>query len=149
MIDDMGMRFAQEFLQVLAQIKRIDWNSEARQGVRQSEFRLLVTLLHSDASSLKVSDLSSEMQITPAAVTHLINSLEEAGYIERLADQSDRRVVLVKLTDQGRHKIEMLKGHFLETLMGLIGYLGEHDSRELLRLLTTSLDYLRDQSKKD
>jgi DNA-binding MarR family transcriptional regulator len=141
------MKLAQELLQLLSQIRRVHWQSVAHQEIRRSEFRLLVTLLHSDASSLKVSELSSEMQITPAAVTHLINSLEKAGYVERLSDLSDRRVVLVGLTDEGRHKIEILKAHFLEALTGLINDLGENDSRKLLRLLNKSLIYLKGQAK--
>ena len=147
MSDEKKIRLAHDYFQVLGQLKRMGWRSKARQKVRPSEFRLLVTLLHSKAISMKVSDLGSEMQITPAAVTHMINPLEKGGHIERLTDPTDRRVVLVKLTEKGRKKIEDLKANFIEVLAGLIEYLGDQDAQEFLRLLTKSVNYLKDPSK--
>ena len=147
MTNDEKMRLAQELRQVLSQFRRIGWQAHADQEVRQSEFRLLFTLLEADAIGTKVSDLSMQMHITPAAVTHMLNSLEEGGYIERLADPADRRVVLVKLTDKGRQTVEARKAKFLEKLMELIGFLGEQDARELLRLVSAILTYFKDRQK--
>lgn len=147
MTNDEKMRLAQELRQVLSQFRQIGWQAHADQEVRQSEFRLLFTLLEADTIGTKVSDLSMQMHITPAAVTHMLNSLEEGGYIERLADPADRRVVLVKLTDKGRQTVEARKAKFLEKLMELIGFLGEQDARELLRLVSAILTYFKDRQK--
>ena len=147
MTNDEKMKLAQELGRVLSQVKHINSQVHADQAVRQSEFRLLFTLLEADGIGIKVSDLSLQMQITPAAVTHMLNSLEEGGYIERLADPADRRVVLVKLTDKGKHTVEALKAKFLEKLTGLVGFLGEQDSRELLRLVSAILTYFKDRQK--
>ncbi len=148
MRDDIQAGLAQELAQVLSQIKRIGWHPEADQGgeqkVRRSEFRALITLAQSGADGMKMSELSSQMQITPAAATHMINALEDVGYIERLADPADRRVVLVKLTDDGQQTIDALKAQFLRTLSGLATFLGEQDTRELVRLLSATLTYFRD-----
>jgi DNA-binding MarR family transcriptional regulator len=140
-------QFAQELAQVLMQLKRAGWQHQPDQKVRQSEFRLLMTLSHGDANGLRVSEVSAHMQVTPAAVTHMLNPLEEGGYIERLADPTDRRVVLVKLTETGQYLIAQMKAHILETLAGLVTFLGERDAREFLRLLTAVLIYFKDQSK--
>ena len=147
MTNDEKTKLAQELVRVLSQFKQIGSQAHADQEVRQSEFRLLFTLLETDALGIKVSDLSMQMQITPGAVTHMLNSLEEGGYIARLADPADRRVVLVKLTDKGKHTVEVLKAKFLEKLTGLVGFLGEQDSRELLRLVSATLTYFKDRPK--
>jgi DNA-binding MarR family transcriptional regulator len=143
--DDTKARLVQELAQVLTQIKRIGWSPETDQKVRRSEFRALGALAFSGESGMKMSDLSTQMHITPAAATHMINSLEEGGYIERMADPADRRVVLVRLTDEGKHTLQVLKAQLLDTLSGLVAFLGEQDSRELVRLLSATLTYFRDK----
>lgn len=145
MNNDVKARLVQELAQVLTQIKRVGWSPDADQKVRRSEFRALGTLASSGESGMKMSDLSTQMHITPAAATHMINSLEEGEYIERMADPTDRRVVLVRLTDEGKHMHKVLKAQFLDTLSGLVAFLGEQDSRELVRLLSTTLTYFRDK----
>ncbi|MHB9094974.1 MAG: MarR family winged helix-turn-helix transcriptional regulator, partial [Eubacteriales bacterium] len=108
----------------------------------------IYTLIHCagpDCRGIKISDLSTQLQITPAGVTHMINSLEEGGYVERLADSADRRVVLVKPTAKGKQVIESMKVEHLEKLKGLVGSLGEQDSKELIRLLSSTLTYLKER----
>jgi DNA-binding MarR family transcriptional regulator len=144
---DEKARLAHDFMQVISQIRRINFNSEATKKVRESEFRLLMVMHHSDSDEIKVSDLSTKMRITPAGVTHMTNSLERKGYIERLADPSDRRVVLVKLTNEGKAIIKEMKEDFLETLMNLISFLGERDSKNLLKLLLKSVSYFTDEKR--
>jgi DNA-binding MarR family transcriptional regulator len=146
MTGDEHTRLAQELAEVLMQMKRLGWHASADQDVRQSERRLLMTLSHADDGRMKVSDLSARMEITPPAVTHIINSLEESSYIERLADPADRRVVVVALTDQGRQMIERLKVRMLERLAGLMAFLGEQDAKELVRLLAAALSYIKKAS---
>lgn len=57
--------------------------------------------LNDKTRTLTVTEISNLLQITPAGVTHLINPLEQAGYIERLRAPNDRRVILIGLTDRG------------------------------------------------
>ena len=136
---------AQELAGLLIQFKRLSSQNFAGQAIRQSEFQLLVTLLAADAKDVKVSDLSAQLQITPPAVTHIINSLEDGGYVERLADATDRRLVLVKLTERGKHVIAAVREKFLETLKDLLGVLGERDSQEFLRLLAAAVAYFKER----
>lgn len=49
----------------------------------------------------RVSDVSARLNITTPSVTKLIQELEQRGLIEKDADEGDRRVVLLRLTDDG------------------------------------------------
>lgn len=135
-------KLAQDIMQVLSQLRRTEINSEVKKKIRDSEFRLLITLQQSGPVGVRVSDLSAKMGITPAGVTHMINSLEQGGYLGRLADATDRRVVLVKLTDKGTALIRVMKSEFLEYITGLVNFLGKDDSKKFLGLLQKSLTYL-------
>jgi DNA-binding MarR family transcriptional regulator len=92
--------------------------------------------------ALSVSEIGGLLQITPAGATHLLNPLEEAGCIERLRNPKDRRVVLIGLTDHGSNIAESLISEINKKLNGLMDYLGEEDSRTLVRLMTKAIDFL-------
>lgn len=136
-----------ELARTLAQFKKLSSQSKSAQAIRPSEFTLLYTMIQNDPASkgMKVSDLSTQLQITPAGVTHTINSLEEGGYLERLADLADRRVVLVRATDLGKETIQAMRAKHFEFLKGLTSFLGEGDSKELIRILTAALTYFKEK----
>lgn len=143
---------AQEMARTMGQLKRVAMRPSPWHGIKPSEFMLLHTLIHAlapDAKGMKVSDLSNELQITPAGVTHTLNSLEEGGYIERLADPSDRRIVLVRPTAKSREMVETMHVKHLEFLQELIDFLGEKNSKELIRLLTLTIDYFKERRSRD
>jgi DNA-binding MarR family transcriptional regulator len=136
-----------ELERTMAQFRRFGGQVRSSNTIRPSEFTLLNTIIQcteSDPKGIKVSDLSIQLQITPAGVTHIINSLEEGGYIERLADPTDRRVVLVRATEKGTEIIKGMRVEHFEFLKGLTNYLGENDSKELVRILSSALNYLKE-----
>ena len=117
-------------------------------GLTRSEYELLVMLVISlgdDKQAFTVTEISNLLQITPAGVTHLINPLEEVGYIERLQAPKDRRVVLIGLTEKGNQVAGTLILDIQEQLSGLINHLGEKDSETLFRLLSKSINFFNDQ----
>jgi len=89
-----------------------------------------------DKKPLSVTEISNLLQITPAGVTHLINPLEESGFIVRLPDPNDRRIVLIGLTAKGSAVAEALLLEVQDTLIGLVTYLGEEECRTFIRLMT-------------
>jgi DNA-binding MarR family transcriptional regulator len=145
MLDSVAKEITQELFQLLKQFSRLKWEKKDFQGLKRSEFEFLVILelmLREGKKGVTPSDLSNQMQITPAGITHLVNPLEEAGYIERLQDPNDRRVVLVGLTPMGKALAETLLGEAHESLVGVVDHLGEDESRTLIRLMSSMIAYL-------
>ena len=117
-------------------------------GLTRSEYELLVMLVISrgdDKKAFTVTEISNLLQITPAGVTHLINPLEEVGYIERLQAPKDRRVVLIGLTEKGNQVADAMILEIQEQLIGLVNHLGEKDSETLFRLLSKSINFFNEQ----
>jgi DNA-binding MarR family transcriptional regulator len=56
--------------------------------------------------SLSLGDLSKRMYLHPSTATGLIDVLERKGYVARVRDQEDRRVVNVQLTAKGKRLAE-------------------------------------------
>jgi len=60
-------------------------------------------------------DLSEQLLLTASGITRLLDGLEAAGYVDRAACSSDRRVVYAVITDEGRDKLEeAAESHFAE-----------------------------------
>src|SRR5205823_1600389 len=49
----------------------------------------------------RITELAAEERVTQPAITLLVNRLTERGWLERVADPSDGRAVLVSLTPVG------------------------------------------------
>ena len=119
-------------------------------GLTRSEYELLATLmlnLDDEKTALSVTEISSLLQITPAGVTHLINPLEEKGYVERLPAPNDRRIVLIGLTDKGTEAAEALIAEIRKQMIGLVNYLGEEDSQTFVRLMSRVIEFFASQSE--
>ena len=117
-------------------------------GLTRSEYELLIMLVISlgdDKQALTVTEISNLLQITPAGVTHLINPLEEVGYIERLQAPKDRRIVLIGLTEKGNQVADVLILEIQEQLIGLVNHLGKKDSETFFRLLSKSIIFFKEQ----
>ena len=87
MNEKISIDLTQELFQLMKRFPRPKLKQSSIDGLTRSEYELLVMLVMSlgeDKTALSVTELSDLLQITPAGVTHLINPLEEAGYIKRL-----------------------------------------------------------------
>lgn len=51
---------------------------------------------------LKSTELAEQAWSTPGTVTSVVNTLVRGGFVERRPDETDRRVVRLYITDQGR-----------------------------------------------
>jgi DNA-binding MarR family transcriptional regulator len=139
-----SMALTHDLFQLMKQFPRPKLKQSRIDGLTRSEYELLVMLVMSindDKHAFTVTEISNLLQITPAGVTHLINPLEEAGYIERRPEPSDRRIVLIGLTGKGAQAAEALISEVQENLIGLVNHLGEQDSRTLVRLMTKAIEY--------
>lgn len=55
---------------------------------------------------ITLGDLASRERLSPAMISRVVASLEEDGIVERVADQHDRRVCYVKISEPGNRWIE-------------------------------------------
>ena len=139
-----------ELLKLAKRFPTLRVRKSVMDGLTRSEYELLMTLrMDQDgrSSAISVSELGILLRITPAGVTHLINPLEEKGFIQRLADASDRRVVRIGLTAKGAHTADALISDVQGQLDGLVGYFGEDDTKTFLRLMSRALEYFASQSE--
>lgn len=138
MDDNEKVTLAKDIAKKYIQLRKTIMQAPQSADIKPNEFTLLMLIIDNitpEVSGVKASELSTILNITPAAVTHMINSLEKKEYLERLSNKKDRRIVLVRATEKGLTAIESMKKKFFNNLNELFDFLGDKDSRELLRLL--------------
>ncbi len=137
-----SLDLAQRLFQLIKQLPRTRIWQCASNGLTRSEYELLMLLVmhQGDAGrALAAAEISDLLQITPSGVTHLINPLEEGGYIERLRDRNDRRVVHIGLTPKGTQMAESLIAQVQGRMLTLVQHLGEEDSKTLICLMSRAI----------
>ncbi|MCX6809754.1 MAG: MarR family transcriptional regulator [Candidatus Berkelbacteria bacterium] len=101
-------------------------------------------LLISDLKSGKpvtTSEIANKINVTLAAVTHQINALEKEGLIKRLTDKQDRRIIFIELSKKGITHVAQLKKDFAKKIRVLGEFLGEKDTRSLIRIIKKIADF--------
>jgi len=92
---------------------------------------------------MAASELAAAGMLTSGAMTNRIDRLEQAGLVQRVKDDRDRRRVLVQLTREGLRLVERASEARFETATAALAGLKDRDQRQLnrlLRLLLLSLE---------
>jgi DNA-binding MarR family transcriptional regulator len=84
---------------------------------------------------LRISDLAAREALTQPGMTSLVNRLEAAGHAERLADPTDGRVALVRITDAGRELLAERRTARTATLLAALDHLDEAERAALVAAL--------------
>jgi DNA-binding MarR family transcriptional regulator len=86
------------------------WNSAhaAPPGVTFPQIRLLLIL--SDLGRVSCSRLAAAMGVNASSVTRLADKLQARGYLARGADDANRSVVTVEVTESGRSVVSHVLG---------------------------------------
>ena len=88
----------------------------ARRGLRAVNPLILSILKHMEqmqAQSFSQRDMARALDISPAAVTNSLKTMEQSGYVRREPEQEDARRNRVELTQKGRSAVEECEQAFL------------------------------------
>lgn len=110
-------------------------------GISYARMRLLGAL-HCGGPQI-MSSISDELGVTRRNITALVDALEEEGLVRRKPHPTDRRATVIELTPKGFETTEsMYEGH-REAVAELFTDLSEEDLSELVRLLGSLREALR------
>ncbi|MDP8951947.1 MAG: MarR family transcriptional regulator [Actinomycetota bacterium] len=107
--------------------------------------QLKALLLISEEKGIRMRELSRRLGGSFSNATVLVDRLVDRGLVERLAEPEDRRVVLVRATEEGRHLIERLVTSWRTLSAPLLETLASEDLATVQRALRLLLKAARDQ----
>ncbi|KGM10198.1 MarR family transcriptional regulator [Cellulomonas carbonis] len=117
-------------------------------GITRADFDVLATLRRSgEPFALSPTQLTASLMLTSGGVTGRVDRLEGLGLVRRAPSPSDRRSLVVSLTEEGRELVDRALVAGLEVQQGLLAGVAE-DRRPLLdgllRELLASADAARE-----
>lgn len=80
-------------------------------------------------------DVSKEFRVSAPTATGIIDRLETGGYVSRIADEGDRRAVVVELTAEGRKVAQRLRTVIIDRWTELLSRLSSEDAEKYLEIL--------------
>lgn len=94
------------FRGVFAALRRLRGRDTHLPGMELSHAQCELLFELDERGELSVGELAAAAQLTPATVTQMLEHLAEHGHVQRSRLQSDRRVVVSRLTAGGRRELE-------------------------------------------
>ncbi|MER6613077.1 MarR family transcriptional regulator [Streptomyces xantholiticus] len=117
----------------------------AEHGLDRASFDVLATLRRSGpAHRLSPAGLMRSAMVTSGAITQRLDRLEARGLVTRTPSESDRRVVHVELTEEGRALVDRTLPDHLATENRVLAALTDAERRTLAGTLRGLLESLGD-----
>jgi DNA-binding MarR family transcriptional regulator len=118
-VTELGLAFRHVF-RTLSRLRGRDTHLGGSE-LSHAQFELLIEL--DERGELPAGELAVAARLTPATVTQMLDHLADCGHVERVRSDTDRRVVVSRLTPSGRSKIEAKRraweGRWIQALDGV------------------------------
>ncbi len=114
-------------------VEKVDRQSIARTGLKQTDFQIMEVLLHK--GPLPINTIAGKVLLTSGSMTAAVNRLERKGHVKRVQDPSDGRCFHVHLTADGRQVIRQAFVRHRQRLEKIVNVLSAAERRDVVRLL--------------
>ncbi|MFD4031064.1 MarR family winged helix-turn-helix transcriptional regulator [Streptomyces sp. NPDC058637] len=132
---DSDGQVAEQLLRLTRRLHRIQSRQLEPIGITPAQFRLLRTVAHYDGPP-RMADLAQRLDVVPRAVTTLVDGLEANGRVRRAPDPTNRRVVRIEITEEGRAVLRSLRSARKAAAEEILAPLTADQREELGGLLT-------------
>ena len=132
----------EDFMRFENLLRRYLFWQKKDQGANPHQGQGRVLMLLKMQPEITQKQLTYLLDMRPQSLGELLTKLEKSGYITRTPSQQDRRVMVVKLTDEGREVASKMNTEPKETIFD---QLNEEEQRQLSQLLNKLSDYMEEK----
>lgn len=111
------------------------------QQLPPSQAELLAVIAREEPVQLK--DLAKHMQLTPGAITQLVEPLEQRGFIRREPSLTDRRIITVVMTEAGFHTMSAFRKQHGDMMKHVVSVLTDEEIKTMLSIQGKMIDFLK------
>ena len=92
-----------------------------------------------------MGQLAEMLDLTPRAITGIIEALTNKSYVEKVQDKEDLRIAWVLLSSQGKAFMKEVRPEIASNFGSLLGVLSRKEQAELVRLIEKLTDHMKKQ----
>ena len=102
-------------------------------GLTSAQFQVMFLL--NESNGICQHDIENEFSLSRAAVSGLLDSMENAGLIRRVVSANDRRLRIIEITPEGKSKLEMARKMALDAEKAIDEVLSPEERRNMVEML--------------
>lgn len=119
-------------------------------NLREKGVNLSMTEVHildcvNKCESNNMSAVAKKLMVTQGTLTVSTSKLQTKGYLERIKDEKDKRVVRLYLTDQAKEVLEIHQKFHDEMIEKCLNELEIGKEQELIHSLENVMDFFKEQ----
>ena len=135
-------KLPEEILNIKASIQEHNLREKIEQINDQDVFFTIGFIFSRQSVPITMGELSRILGMPFSSATRTADWLVDCGYVQRLADPEDRRVVRVELTEAGKEAYRAMNSRLLESAELFMHNFSLEERKELGRLLGKLVDNL-------
>lgn len=137
------MNHSKSISDIIRQLSRFTKRHKHGSPRSSHRYRHLLRLIQ-ELNGSKASELAEHMGIRPASLSEMISNLEIDGLITKTRDENDKRVTIIRISEQGQTKLQQLQEEKDRTFEGI---LTSEEEIEFMRLSQKMIAHLEPQFK--
>lgn len=107
--------------------------------------QLMVIFLLSQSEKVTMGQLAQMLDLTPRAITGIVDGLIRKKYVLRSQDIQDHRIYWVYLTPSGKTFLKLARPDISAKLGSLLSVLSRKEQVELVRLIEKLTDHMKEE----
>ena len=92
----------------------------------------------------KTSDIAEYLCVSRPDATRIIDTLVNKGFIKRVYDKKDRRVIRLTITDEGKKAFEDIKKELIKNFSKIIDKMEKEDAEALMKGMKALCNVLKE-----
>jgi MarR family multiple gene transcriptional regulator MgrA len=124
----------------------LESNFTSKYNLTPSEFHFL-SHLHL-IKDVNIKNIAQSMQISYGRISHILNSLENKGFVKRELNHKDKRNIVIHLTDKAKDMIDKAHKQYMEMHTSILGTLQNDKKEALITSLESYLDSIKNYMNK-
>ncbi len=134
----------------LVRLRRVQVSLPNSQDITVAELNAMLLLVDNEPGSPHnrfASEMAQTLQTSKAALSQMMNSLEERGFLRRDLNPENRRKIILTLTPMGQVAVKEAQQSFFTLMAKLVQEIGEEKAAVLTELMEECADLLNRSAK--
>lgn len=145
----MPSKIIQNWMRMSIRMKKLKSDNPEGYDLRMNELWALSKIEHAadGRGGICNTDIQEELQVTKSAVSQMLDSLVEKGYVERKLDSNDRRRMCVTITPSGKEILKRFNLRANRLAEEVSVRMGEQKVQQMFDLLNEFIDTYQEVQK--